>query len=638
MQDQTPKPFTLQSPQAVAEAYGGDKKAIANAMQQGIVDVTSGTLAGMWIDRMRSSQVQAPTSTVAQDTFQQEQPQQAQQPAVYAAGGGLMGLPVANDLTGFGGGLLGSDEEAPQSYAAGGMVSFADGGGVTQDDLSRLRQQGLGNGVYDAWKAAKDEDLVVIAQDPRQPAENRQKAAQELAERRRNNEAAKQAAQQKLQGLSHPDRTGLERFGNALKGFEEATSTPREPAVKMKYITDPEAEAALMERQAKGLPGLTDFQRDAKRANAAALRGSSAVTGAIGDAVDTVGKGIMSIPNYFMKKTDPNAPAKGNRFAVDPSVWMDGDVPTVNPDDLPPFGAQEQNQTPSTPYTAPQGGGAGGMRASASVPFGGARAPMEKTPGREELIKQEQELRAKYAPEDPYITQTKKELEDNKAKNAEQKKQDMWQSLMSIGFRTAATKSPYLMQAIGDAGAETAPEMQHMREARKASEEADKRLRLQMAQADDALKRGDLATAQKLESEARDMAFKKWKAEQDIAIAKAGLSIDAARLNKPSDAESKIENLVKAKIANGDKRSIAIIRGEATRDVMDSANGLAKYRETAGQMTYTDAVKQVKKDVLLDPGYRKAKDKELYIRQKAQALMSENNADDFAGFSAQPRG
>ena len=49
------KPFTMQSPEQIAKDYAGNKQKIAEAMQMGIVDPTAGTLAGMFIDRMRSA-------------------------------------------------------------------------------------------------------------------------------------------------------------------------------------------------------------------------------------------------------------------------------------------------------------------------------------------------------------------------------------------------------------------------------------------------------------------------------------------------------------------------------------------------------------------------------------------------------
>lgn len=65
------KPFSIQAPEQIAKDYAGNKQKIAEAMQMGIVDPTAGTLAGMFIDRMRSAQMQemAQQPTVAQQVM-----------------------------------------------------------------------------------------------------------------------------------------------------------------------------------------------------------------------------------------------------------------------------------------------------------------------------------------------------------------------------------------------------------------------------------------------------------------------------------------------------------------------------------------------------------------------------------------
>jgi hypothetical protein len=175
------KPFTIQSPEEIAKDYGGNKQKIAEAMQMGIVDPTAGTLAGMFIDRMRSAaQMEgAPQQTVAEQVFAppappmgapmgapaglgatpeaaamplqemgpppqemappQDMPSMAEGGMVppYASGGGLSDVPIPDGMFdepsngGFGDG-----------YAGGGMVAFAPGGStgdfIEQTALSRF--------------------------------------------------------------------------------------------------------------------------------------------------------------------------------------------------------------------------------------------------------------------------------------------------------------------------------------------------------------------------------------------------------------------------------------------------------------------------------------------------------------------
>ena len=117
------RPFEMQAPEGIAKDYAGNKQKISAAMQQGLLDPTAATLAGMFIDRMVAAQAQAPTQTVAEQTFnpqpqqppQQGAPQQGLgatpqgqgmqgpppqqgQPPMMAASGGLLSMPVPNNM------------------------------------------------------------------------------------------------------------------------------------------------------------------------------------------------------------------------------------------------------------------------------------------------------------------------------------------------------------------------------------------------------------------------------------------------------------------------------------------------------------------------------------------------------------
>ena len=151
-----PKPFSLQAPEAIAKEYGGNKQKIAQAMQTGLVDPTAGTLAGMFIDRMRSAQMQegAQQPSVAQQVFAPPAPPAPPMgapppgappappmgappmggmppvppmggmgpppgaPPMGMADGGLAALPVPESMF---------DEPMDGEYANGGIVSFSAG-------------------------------------------------------------------------------------------------------------------------------------------------------------------------------------------------------------------------------------------------------------------------------------------------------------------------------------------------------------------------------------------------------------------------------------------------------------------------------------------------------------------------------
>jgi hypothetical protein len=195
------KPYNLQSPEQIAKDYGGNKQKIAEAMQMGVLDPTAGTLAGMFIDRMRSAaQAEAaPQQSVAQQTFappapaappmgapaglgatpqapamppmnatppmgavppQGEMPMMAEGGMVppYASGGGLSDMPVPDGMFdepsngGFGDG-----------YAGGGMVAFAQGEEVEDKNKKRYVTTG------EPARVAADGTLVV---EPQEAPEN----------------------------------------------------------------------------------------------------------------------------------------------------------------------------------------------------------------------------------------------------------------------------------------------------------------------------------------------------------------------------------------------------------------------------------------------------------------------------------
>lgn len=169
-----PKPFSLQAPEDIAKEYGGNKQRIAQAMQMGVVDPTAGTLAGMFIDRMRSAQMQeaAPAPTVAQQVFAPPAPPAPPMSAPPPGGappmgappmgappmGGMppggppMGAPPAPPMGGMppgappmgmaDGGLAALpvpdnmfDEPMDGEYAGGGIVAFATGDEVDYNDI-----------------------------------------------------------------------------------------------------------------------------------------------------------------------------------------------------------------------------------------------------------------------------------------------------------------------------------------------------------------------------------------------------------------------------------------------------------------------------------------------------------------------
>jgi hypothetical protein len=175
------KPFSLQSPEQIAKDYSGNKQQIAQAAQVGLLDPTAAVLAGMFIDRMRSAQMeeQAPNQTVAQEVFMPQQPQMGmgaapgmappmgqpmQQPIPQGApqmGAGMDALPVPNDMF------------AGPGMASGGLVAFSSAGSVRDRELEELRRMDeermRGNRLFTGSGTYQRPDLVDRPPPPSRP-------------------------------------------------------------------------------------------------------------------------------------------------------------------------------------------------------------------------------------------------------------------------------------------------------------------------------------------------------------------------------------------------------------------------------------------------------------------------------------
>jgi hypothetical protein len=141
------KAFSMQSPEAIAKQYGGNKQKIAQAMQMGIIDPTAGTLAGMFIDRMRSAAQaeQKPQQTVAQQVMA-PQPQAAPPVPPMGAPAGLGATPQAASM-----GpppTMGQPSASPPGMAMGGMVPPYASGGLTDLPIPDAMFDEPNNGGY----------------------------------------------------------------------------------------------------------------------------------------------------------------------------------------------------------------------------------------------------------------------------------------------------------------------------------------------------------------------------------------------------------------------------------------------------------------------------------------------------------
>lgn len=280
------KPYSLQAPEDIAKEYGGNKQAIAQAAQSGLVDPTAAVLAGMFIDRMRNAaaQEQAPQQTVAQQVFAPPQPQmppgglgatpQAQamppmqppaappmqppatplaQPPAMMAGGGLADLPVPESMF-------------PDEYAGGGVVAFASGGvpgystagSVDVNDLGSLinLQQGTDPfyGGVGGPSGLSMEDIIAAAQ--RRRAIPLSEAEQTYLERLKS--APDRAKQAKSDAFNQfLTSTGLRMLQSKAPGLLAAAGESATAATPLLFAGSKEAK----DIEEAGLKGMADIGR-----------------------------------------------------------------------------------------------------------------------------------------------------------------------------------------------------------------------------------------------------------------------------------------------------------------------------------------------------------------------------------------
>jgi hypothetical protein len=258
-----PKPFSLQAPEDIAKEYGGNKQKIAQAMQTGLVDPTAGTLAGMFIDRMRNAQMQegAQQPSVAQQVFAPPAPPAPPPgappmggmgpppgappmgappmggmppappmggmppgaPPMGMADGGLAMLPVPDNMF---------DEPMDGEYANGGIVSFADAGLTSAPDYEQILRDNM---AYYRDPQNFMRDINAAYQPKREYAEranqfNKDLLSEEGQKKRRDEDKYFALAQLGATMASTPGSL-LQAFsagvGKALPGLQEASKERR---------------------------------------------------------------------------------------------------------------------------------------------------------------------------------------------------------------------------------------------------------------------------------------------------------------------------------------------------------------------------------------------------------------------------
>jgi len=507
------KPFSMQSPEAIAKEYSGNKQKIAQAMQMGIVDPTAGTLAGMFIDRMRSAQMQeqGQSQTVAQQVFAPPQPQMPQGAPPPGAGappmggmppappmGGMppMGPPPAPPMGGMppmgpppggpppgppmggmppmgpppgagapppmglaGGGLAELpipdamfDEPTNGGYANGGIVAFAEGDFVYGDN---------GLSLEDVPGYLADRNII----DFPILAEWYQARKQDKASRAGPQKAYDAAVEARMDAEKNaPSPEGYVPFGKSVAGKAlgaAGTLLGIGPEAERNRAEMREKEALI---RARGRASETRGQAGQENLLAGLFGGqtSNPLAG-----VSPYGRG-MGAPQGDGFEPEVKRPANPNVPAPAPKA------PTA--------------PKPVTPAASTMTGKTAERRAlNASLGLDKPLAPAQKTDAAKPGEAGVQADPNAFSPTDikanMKLVETLMGPRDETATNAvkaqfqkvlspeyqdKEKKKDMWMALAQIGFSMAGTQSPHFLQAVGQAGAAALPGIMSANKERKA--------------------------------------------------------------------------------------------------------------------------------------------------------------------------
>ncbi len=505
-------PFSLQSPETIAKQYEGNKQKIAQAVQMGLVDPTAGTLAGMFIDRMRAGAMQehGTPPTVAQQVLgahppappapppggppapqmgmgaphpmmpaaappapQQGMPAPMGGPPVRAADGGLMSIPIPDQMF---------DEPSGMSMARGGLVAFARGGdtdGGYDDGTVDFAPQGDGDGDGGGGDTSQDHAQYMAVQRARAVREAQQHAynmahngiappqappqapsqappAMPLANPA-SHQSGPQGGRPAWAGQASPYLTGFPTQGDTSEGgiLHQAPTVDPMAHTTPQWLQNNRAGRAAIQSPLAGFLAGREAQDDA--AKPAWLRGVQATDGTKATA------------------------------DVDLMAGLQGALARPLPG--------QPGANPAQARGGPGGGGGGGggngignLAASASFRTRGGglnipAAPMgvhptptaaPPIPSLDKSVGDMQQLLM-----DP---QTKAYYDGQTDRLDKQKKEDLWTSLAQIGFGMAASKNPYFLGAVGEAGTAALPGMQKALSDRRAEENDFAKQQMQLHQ------------------------------------------------------------------------------------------------------------------------------------------------------------
>jgi hypothetical protein len=595
------KPYNLQSPEAIAKEYGGNKMKIAQAAQFGLLDPTAAVLAGMFIDRMRGAQQQeqAPQQTVAQQVLA-PQPAAPQMPA----GAGLGTTPEASQLA-----AAYPADGAPPPVPGPSMpqqqepVMAADGGLMALPVDDSMFEPSYNSGGIVAFAAGSDGPVQSSIVDERE----RVRLRREMETRFRDNPGV----MQNLAKMSPDDmRQALGEVTFNVIPSPETEVTKLEPSFSNSIDRD------AMKRDIAGnvpRPNLNPFGTDAILGQSLLdptkpeMFSTQPAPNRVGPTPENLAR-LQATGSVAPPVSDvyPDESVRGSRTSVAAPTVVDKG-PAANVDAKPPTDAQVADAAIAADPKA----------AEAAAKKGGI-------PGLQAYVQQYKDLIG-AVPEGEGLKEYKEYLKGLPGELDKRKKEDLYGALAQFGFNLAGSQSPYFLQAAGQAGAQTMPAITGAikerrgaeAEARKGRAELDKMTRAEEIKA--------IEGGAKLYSDDETR-----KAQERAALASA---------NKPTDMRSYVNDYVAAARARGDKETPeAVLRQMGTETYLKlysasevrarAAASQAATAETQAQTNLQDRARD-NVDGSLSKNYNSPENKEIRRLQKEDRRDGTNKAQTY---------
>ena len=570
------------TPEQIATAYGGDLQKIAQAAQLGVITPLLAVLAGQHArqnqERLRSAQAlgQAPQQTVAQDVFappgapmQQgvpgglpAAPPQAgpmamppmprpaapamppPQAPMAAAGGGLLDLPVPDDMFDAGEG----------EFAGGGLVAFQSGGYTSAQEI-RIKQlmaeMNDPNTSRDAKEAARLELRTLMEgegepyfESPRSIAQGRN-LGEQLS-------AVGEFLTQPVPGVAPPDLPNI-----PLGDYETFRGTMQDNLARTgsgDYAAEVEAARQRGEGFSIPLPTITH-------------------SGALGN---NPFAGLAE----FAQNNSIRAVYERNRAAREAEAAESSNAPTtMSAEDYARYAAMNTPREtlaasfapPPAAQTPPATGGIQNLLAAAQTP------PAEQTPAPTPF--DQATFMANYI-RDRGPVPTLEGMSD--ADRAAQRKQDIGMALLSAAAAGLQSGSPTLFGALGAAGAGALPAIQSARTEQRELDREDRRAAYEADLAAFGLRGEALKAATDASVREEDRAFEERKFAAEQAYRNKSLETQLGVANLYAGARGQTGGYTPDKALDDARQEILaeLNNGIITEEDVTSAGGLDKLIQT----------------------------------------------------------